>query len=158
MFRLSSPTFWALMVLALGGALSTCAQPPDRAGPAASVQYSAEEAGELLQGTWLREYTSEGVQVRRVLTLTPRGEFQESARVTDAAGRVTEFVHEGTWLYDGTNLKRKYTSMNGKPPSRLNVPFATFEIAFESRNEFTGVDHIHDHRIRYRRVGSEAAP
>jgi hypothetical protein len=66
---------------------------------------------------------------------------------------VTEFAHEGTWLFDGTNLKRKYTLMDGKPPSRLNVPFATFEITFASRNSFTGVDHIHGHRIEYRRLG-----
>src|SRR5688500_8094099 len=71
------------------------------------------ETEDLLQGTWLREYSADGTRVRRILVLAPGGAFRESARVVDAAGAVTEFAHEGTWLYDGTNLKRKYTLVNG---------------------------------------------
>jgi hypothetical protein len=138
---------WIAAMLALAVLLPT--------GEGASSETAATGA-ETLRGTWLREYTEKGVMVRRVLVLEPGGTFRETARVAADKGEVTQFVHEGTWLYDGTNLKRKYTSMNGKPPSRLNVPFATFEIAFSSRNEFQGVDHIHGHRIHYRRVRSDA--
>ena len=116
---------------------------------------TSPEPQDELQGTWLREATEQGVRSRHLLVLEPDGAFRESVRVVDGAGAVTDYVHAGTWLYDGTNLKRKYSVVNGRPPSRLNLPFATFEIEFESRNEFAGVDHIHGNRIAYRRVAPE---
>jgi hypothetical protein len=118
----------------------------------------ARATEELLQGTWLREQAQQGTRARRLLVLDGGGVFREMVRVVDAAGVETEFVHEGTWLFDGTNLKRKYTLMNGQPPSRLNLPFATFQLSFDSRNEFHGVDHIHGNRIHYRRVAPETEP
>ena len=147
----------AATALVLGALWSALQGPPSGEGPAAGKP-ARQETAELLQGTWLREYTADGMQVRRVLVLTPEGAFRETARVTDAAGAVTRFEHEGTWLYDGTNLKRKYTSVNGKPPSRLRPPFATFEISFETRNEFVGVDHVHRNNIRYRRMAPDTQP
>ena len=115
----------------------------------------SDAQGRLL-GTWLRETHDRGVTARHLLVLEPGGVFHETVRVVDGRGTATEFSHAGTWLYDGTNLKRKYTLVNGEPPSRLNgPPFATFEIAFASRNEFDGVDHIHGNRIAYRRVAPE---
>ena len=117
-----------------------------------------QDAEQRLYGTWLREFDEHGIRSRRVLVLRPDGVFHESVRIVDASGAVTEQAHEGTWFYDGTNLKRKYTLMNGRAPSRLNLPFATFEIRFETRNEFTGVDHIHGNRIVYRRVAEETKP
>jgi hypothetical protein len=111
-----------------------------------------------LQGTWLREYAQQGVNVRRILTLQLDGSFLEKVRIVDQAGAVTDYAHEGTWLYDGTNLKRKYTMMNGKPPSRLNLPFATFQVSFEHSDEFLGIDHIHGHRVRYWRVAPDTQP
>ncbi|HEX2544985.1 MAG TPA: hypothetical protein VHL79_08915, partial [Ramlibacter sp.] len=117
----------------------------------------AEDTRVQLQGTWLREYSERGVQVRRVLALEPGGDFHETVRVQEEGGKVTEYAHEGTWLYDGTNLKRRYTLMNGKPPSRLNLPFATFAITFDSRNEFRGVDHVRGHKVHYRRLSVDAS-
>ena len=118
----------------------------------------AQDTATRLNGTWEREYGSDGVRVRRILSLQARGAFREEVEIVDAKGRLTRQAHEGTWLYDGTNLKRKYTSMNGEPPSRLRVPFATFQVSFQSANEFTGVDHVRGHRIRYRRLGFDATP
>lgn len=146
---------WALPLVALGAlAVLLQAELP----PTSAMTRAAQDREDLLRGTWLREYREDGVQVRRVLALQPDGRFRESVRVEDASGRVTEYAHEGNWLYDGTNLKRKYTSMNGSPPSRLNVPFATVEVAFQSRNDFVGVDHVHGHRVEYIRVASGTLP
>ncbi|MDB5963869.1 MAG: hypothetical protein JWQ72_369 [Polaromonas sp.] len=114
-----------------------------------------EDVQQELQGSWLREYEQNGVRAKRMLVLGPDGHFEETVRVTDAAGQVTEHRHAGTWLYDGTNLKRKYTSMDGKPPSRLNLPFVALALKFESRNEFVGTDHVHRNEVRYRRVQPE---
>ena len=95
------------------------------------------------------------MHARRLLRLAPDGEFQEHVHIVDASGKVWRQEHAGTWLYDGTNLKRKYTLMNGRPPSRLNLPFATFAIRFESASAFVGVDHIHRNTVRYQKVPPE---
>jgi hypothetical protein len=147
------PCLPAAAALALALALAACGDtvPPGPETPEARHQSVAER----LAGTWLREHTLDGIRVRRLMRLSPDGQFAEDVQVTDSRGVSTEHRHEGTWLYDGTNLKRKYTLMDGRPPSRLNVPFATFEIAFDSRNEFTGVDHVHGHKVHYRRVAPD---
>jgi len=108
-----------------------------------------------LPGTWLREHVERGVRSRRLLHLEPRGTFREQVRIVSPSGEVSHHEHAGFWFYDGTNLKRKYTLMNGQPPSRLNLPFATFEIRFESRDEFVGTDHVHRNTVRYERVSPE---
>ncbi|RYY98143.1 MAG: hypothetical protein EOO24_18875, partial [Comamonadaceae bacterium] len=130
---------WLLSLLALAVLLSRCEGFTPGALSTAADAESADVVQQL-QGTWLREAQADGLQARRLLTLRPDGSFLETAHVVDRSGAATDFVHEGTWRYDGTNLKRHYTRMNGKPPSRLNLPFATFEIRFQSRNEFTGLD------------------
>ncbi len=92
----------------------------DRPGPATPSHEAAanqpETVEERLQGSWLREDQAGGIQARRILVLEADGDFRESVRITDAAGAVTERQHAGTWFFDGTNLKRKYTMMNGEPP------------------------------------------
>jgi len=113
------------------------------------------DAENRLPGTWLREQVEPDARSRRLLRLERDGAFREQVRVVSAKGEVTEHEHAGRWFYDGTNLKRKYTLMNGQPPSRLKLPFATFEIRFESRNEFVGIDHVHRNKVRYQRVPAE---
>lgn len=156
--RTLSKAPWIASLLAVAALLALCehAVPPGNAAHAGA--WAPDETGQLLHGTWLREYGQDAVQARRVLRLAADGAFHETVRATGASGEVIEHVHQGTWLYDGTNLKRKYTLMNGSPPSRLNLPFATFQIAFESRNEFVGTDHIRGHRVRYRRVTDGTQP
>ena len=135
--------------------LVACDNTVSGAAPGAPTDSEQASVQQDLQGSWLREYAEGGVKARRLLVLSANGSFSESVRVTDAAGAVTHHQHEGTWLYDGTNLKRKYTSMDGKPPSRLNLPFAAFEVKFALKNEFVGVDNVHRNEVRYRRVQPE---
>jgi len=147
---------WALSLIALAALVLTFGGSPlDPARPTGMEQADIEQR---LQGTWLREYAQQGINVRRILTLQRDGSFHERVRVVDEAGGITDYAHEGTWLYDGTNLKRKYTLMDGRPPSRLNLPFATFQVSFERNDEFIGIDHIHGHRVRYRRVAPDTQP
>jgi hypothetical protein len=148
---------WMLSLLALAVLLSRC----DALTPGAlstSPDVASADTVQRLQGTWERESGDQGIRARRLLTLRPDGSFLETVHVVDEAGASTDFVHEGTWLFDGTNLKRHYRRMNGQPPSRLNLPFATFEIRFESRNEFSGLDRVHGHQVRYHRVADDAQP
>ncbi len=136
--------------------LAACDSSGSGAPPELSADSREDAVRQQLPGTWLREYHQGGIAARRILVLETDGQFREEVRVTDAGGQVTEHLHEGSWLYDGTNLKRKYTLMDGKPPSRLNLPFVTFELTFDSRNEFTGVDHVHKNEVHYRRVQADA--
>lgn len=135
--------------------LTACDSNSSASPPELSADSREDAVREQLPGAWLREYTQGGIAARRLLILGTDGQFREEVRVTDTQGQVTEHLHEGSWLYDGTNLKRKYTLMDGKPPSRLNLPFVTFELTFNSRNEFTGVDHVHKNEVHYRRVQSD---
>ena len=94
---------------ACAAALSACTEPP--------ADSPADEVRLRLPGTWLREQDEGGVRVRRILVLEADGEFSEQVRIVDAGGAVTEQSHAGHWTFDGTNLKRKYSLMDGKAPS-----------------------------------------
>jgi hypothetical protein len=138
-----------LIAAALAVAASGCGQPPDDS-PQLQIQ-------EQLVGTWLRDYTEGSTHVRRVLVLEPGGDFRELASV-HGAGSPEEFRHSGKWTYDGTNLKRRYTLMNGRQPSAPTVPFATFEVHFDTPGEFTAIDHVHHREVVYQRVAEGTLP
>lgn len=138
-----------LVAMALTGfLLVACDSSPSDSG--------TEAVEQQLAGSWLREYDQDGAHVRRLLVLEPDGRFIETARIVDAAGAVTEHIHAGEWIFDGINLKRKYTSADGKPPSRLRLPYATFALRFESNREFVGTDNLRKREVRYLRVAQGA--
>ncbi|MCJ0762978.1 hypothetical protein [Variovorax terrae] len=149
MHRVSAFRWWLAAVLAATLCVA-CDHPPDDS--------PVQDAEQRLLGTWLREYEEDGTQVRRVLVLAPDGHFEESARIVESDGTVVEHHHAGEWHFDGTNLKRRYTRVDGKPPSAPAMPYATFEIRFESRNEFTGIDHVRGREVRYQRVAEGTLP
>ena len=139
----------AAIVLA-GFLLVACDRPPND---------SPEEAvRRRLVGRWLREYEQDGAHVRRLLELAPDGHFREMARVVDASGAVTQHAHAGEWTFDGTNLKRRYTSFDGRQPAAPAMPYATFELRFESNREFVGTDNVRKREVRYRRVDEGTVP
>ena len=139
------PRRWPFLLALLCTLLCAChSAPPD--APAEVVQRQ-------LVGTWLREYDEQGTHVRRILVLDAQGAFREASTAIGPGDLVArQSQGSGAWLFDGTNLKRHYSSVNGKPLSAPTVPFATFEIRFPSRSEFIGVDHVRKLELRYRRV------
>ena len=139
-----------LLAVAAGVLAGACSEPPDDS-PQQQMQ-------ERLVGTWLREYQEDAIQVRRVLVLASDGRFRESAAVTNAGAPLAEHAHAGVWRFDGTNLKRRYTQTDGRKPAAPMVPFATFEIRFQSPDEFVGLDHVRRRQLRYRRVAEGTAP
>ena len=140
------------MAVVMAGAVLVCGcgEPPDDS--------PAKQTGERLVGTWLRDYEEQGFRIRRVLVLQPDGHFREAVNIIESGASVAQPAHAGDWLFDGTNLKRRYTRMNGQQPSAPTVPFATFELRFESPNEFVGVDNVHRREVRYRRVAEGTEP
>lgn len=113
---------------------------------------------ERLVGTWLRDYEEHGTRVRRILILAPDGRFREKSRSLGPQEAGTAHEHEGDWLYDGTNLKRRYTLMDGKPVSAPTMPFAAFQIQFRNSHEFTGIDNVRHREIHYQRVTDGTQP
>jgi hypothetical protein len=139
---------WAAMLAA--ACLCSCIQPPD--------DTPDRLVAERLVGTWLREYEEDATRVRRILVLESDGRFRELATVSAVAGPATQHSHSGEWRFDGTNLKRRYTRMDGRQPAAPIVPFATFELKFQSPDEFLGVDNVHRRQVRYRRVMDGTLP
>lgn len=144
--RLSAPRRSLAVAIAMAGFLLVACDRP----PADSFD---EAVRRRLVGSWLREYEQDGARVRRLLVLAPDGHFRETARVVDASGAVMLHAHAGEWTYDGTNLKRRYTSFDGKQPAAPTMPYATFELRFESNREFVGIDNVRKREVRYQRVG-----
>ena len=132
------------------GALAACNGPPDDS--------HAEDVQLQLTGTWLRDYEENGTRVRRVLVLAQDGQFGEMSTVTLRDGMLVQHHHTGEWHFDGTNLKRRYTSIDGQKPSAPKFPYAAFEVRFESRNEFIGTDNVRKRQVRYRRVADGTQP
>jgi len=129
--------------------LAACNNPP--------ADSPADDVRQLLVGGWLREYAQDGARVRRLLVLSDDGRFRETARVVDAAGVVTDHSHAGDWTFDGTNLKRRYTSFDGKQPSAPTLPYVTYQLRFESKHAFVGTDNVRRREVRYQRVEEGAA-
>lgn len=129
--------------------LAACNNPP--------ADSPADDVRQLLVGGWLREYAQDGARVRRLLVLGDDGRFRETARVVDVAGVVTDHSHAGDWTFDGTNLKRRYTSFNGKQPSAPTLPYVTYQLRFESKYAFVGTDNVRRREVRYQRVEEGAA-
>ena len=141
----------ALFFVLSGLLLAGCDNAPEES--------EADLVKERLVGTWLREYDDQGAHVRRVLILDADGKFREMSTVVASGGAdKVESEGEGQWLFDGTNLKRHYSRLNGKPISVPMVPFATFELSFPSRSEFVGVDHVHKLEVHYERVAEGTEP
>ena len=142
---------WRCCWLAVTLLLGACESSPEDS-PADAVQ-------QRLVGTWLREYDEQGAHVRRILVLEADGKFREmSTFILPGTPDKQESSGAGQWLFDGTNLKRHYISINGKPIYAPTVPFATFEVSFPSKSEFVGVDHVHHREVHYERVVDGTEP
>jgi hypothetical protein len=117
-----------------------------------------DEVRERLVGTWLRDYEQDGTRVRRVLVLEADGRFRESSRSLGPKELGTRHLHEGEWLYDGTNLKRRYRLIDGEPVSAPTMPFAAFQLRFTGSHAFIGTDNVRGREIRYQRVPAGTEP
>lgn len=138
------------------GLVGCTPQPADQ-GPTAEVP-DAEAVRQRLVGTWLREYEQDGTRVRRILVLQDNGTFTETYRVDGQADAALSPGHTGTWLFDGTNLKRHYQFIDGKQATRASVLFAALDIRFSGKHEFTGTDHVRKRSVRYARVEAGTVP
>jgi hypothetical protein len=120
-----------------------------------TLNWGTSQTIEHLPGTWVRVDGGDASVIKKNLILNQNGDFSESTLIALSNGQTQAHRHTGKWLFDGVNLKRKYDLMDGRAPSRMNLPFVTFEIHFLSKNEFEGIDHIHNNHIHYVRESSD---
>jgi len=117
----------------------------------------AEPGGaELRIGKVLIDTRHDGMQARRLLTLRPNGSFLETVHVVDAGGAATDFVHEGTWLYDGTNLKREEGAV-GFASLRGGTVAGDHDVIFAGPEERLILSHRAENRMIFARGALAAA-
>ena len=137
-----------LSSLVLLAALAGCDSAPD----------AIDEVRGRLVGTWLRDYEQDGTRVRRILVLEPDGRFREVSRSLGPQELGTRHAHEGEWLYDGTNLKRRYTLMDGQPVSAPTMPYVALQVRFTGSHDFIAVDNVRRRELRYQRAPAGTEP
>lgn len=144
------PAFARAAALLLVALVAACVRPPEDS--------RSQEVRRQLTGTWLREYQEGQVLVRRILVLEPSGRFTEAVLASEADGGVVRNRHSGEWHFDGLNLKRRYTLIDGRKPSAPVFPYAAFQVSFESRRVFVGTDNVRRRQVRYERVTEGTQP
>lgn len=116
----------------------------------------ADKVRQQLIGKWLEELSVDGLQTRSIVTLDRDGTFIEIEKSSDASGLISQQTHGGEWSFDGTNFKRKYTSMNGQPLSNARFGYATYAVKHIAKNEFVGIDNVRKREVRFSQTNASA--
>lgn len=108
---------------------------------------------EKLVGTWTEEYSEEHGPVIGTVVLYPDGKFEET--VLSRAGQKNAGQgggrSAGEWSFDGMNLKRKYTSMDGQPLLNASFRYVTYAVKDLRDDGFVGVDNVAGKEAKFRR-------
>jgi hypothetical protein len=122
-----------------------------------SSKKSVADVQQRFIGKWLEEFSNEGVQIKNIVTLETGGNFTEVGMSLEPSGVTKEEKRAGEWSFDGVNLKRKYTSLNGRLLTNAQFGYVTHAVKSLKQNEFIGVDNIKTQEIRFSRVsGSDS--
>ena len=104
-----------------------------------------------LAGTWYAESTEHGSSVRRVLTFEEDGRVKETVRVMAPNGATKFESRNGEWFFDGVNLKRKYTYVDGKPLTNANFIYETYELKSVTESELVAASSVGRGEVRLKR-------
>jgi hypothetical protein len=117
-----------------------------------SSKHNVEDVQQRLIGRWLEEFSNEGIHIKNIVTLDQAGNFTELGKSFELSGATKEEKRAGEWSFDGVNLKRKYTSLNGRLLINAQFGYVTHAVKSLKQNEFIGVDNIKAQEIRFSRV------
>jgi hypothetical protein len=134
----------AVPVLLVASLLSSCEDPQVR------------DVKRRLVGTWVTESEEHGGVTRRVLTLELDGHTRETLQVVAATGASSVQSRDGEWFFDGVNLKRKYTYVDGKPLTNVYFIYETHELKSVTESEFVAASKVGRGEIRLHRAGAAA--
>ena len=114
-----------------------------------------QQVSAQLAGTWQHDEVDGGEQVRRTLQLGTDGRFTDTVRVQQQGGAAPKTVtYGGEWSYDGTNLKRRYLSENGRQFAGGGFRYSTQPLASVSSTELVLQDSAAKTADRYQRVAT----
>jgi hypothetical protein len=128
-----------LALLAAACILAGCEEPQVR-----------EVKGRLV-GTWVGESQEHGGIARRTLTLQSNGEVTETVRLVASGGASEGQSRRGEWSYDGVNLKRRYTFVDGKPLTNAHFIYETHELKSVTASELVASSNVGRGHVRLRR-------
>ncbi len=111
-----------------------------------------------LAGTWSAESSEHGGVGRRVLTLEADGHLTESVRLTAPGGAAATESRAGEWSFDGVNLKRKYTHVDGKPLTNAHFIYETHELKSVTATELVASSNVGRGELRLKRGAGGEQP
>ena len=95
-----------------------------------------------LVGTWFVESQEHGGIARRTLTLEANGHVKDTVRLVAPSGASDVQSREGEWFFDGVNLKRKYTYVDGKPLTNAHFIYETYELKSVTASELVASSNV----------------
>lgn len=104
-----------------------------------------------LVGTWFVESQEHGGIVRRILTLQADGHVTETVRLVAPSGASDVQSREGEWFFDGVNLKRKYTYVDGKPLTNAHFVYETYALKSVTASELVASSNVGRGEVRLKR-------
>lgn len=110
-----------------------------------------------LVGTWVVESPEHGGVARRVLRLQADGHVTETVRLVAPGGAADLELREGEWFFDGLNLKRKYTYVDGKPLTNAHFIYETYELKSVTASELVASSNVGRGEVRLKRDESGGA-
>lgn len=131
-----------LALVLLAGVLTACDDPKTR------------DVRARLAGTWFVEAEVHGGIARRVLTLGADGHVKEFVRLVAPSGASDTESREGEWFFDGVNLKRKYTYVDGKPLTNAHFIYETHEVKSVTASELVASSNVGKGELRLKRDAS----
>lgn len=111
-----------------------------------------------LVGTWHVESQEHGGVARRVLTFEADGRVKETVRVTAPSGASESGSREGEWFFDGVNLKRKYTYVDGKPLTNAHFIYETHELKSVTASDLVAASNVGRGEVRFKRDATGGRP
>ena len=104
-----------------------------------------------LVGTWSTESAEHGGVARRVLSLQADGRVRETVRIVAPSGASDLNSRDGEWFFDGVNIKRKYTYVDGKPLTNAHFIYETHELKSLTESELVAASNVGRGELRFRR-------
>ena len=107
-----------------------------------------------LVGTWVAESQEHGGVAQRVLTFEAGGRVKESVRTIAPNGASDLKSREGEWFFDGVNLKRRYTYVDGRPLTNAHFVYETHELKSVTASELVAESNVGRGALRFKREGT----
>lgn len=107
-----------------------------------------------LVGTWISESKEHGGVAQRALTLQADGRVKEVVRIIAPNGASDLNSRDGEWFFDGVNLKRKYTYVDGRPLTNAHFIYETHELKSVTASELVAGSNVGRGELRFKREGA----